>query len=60
MLRADSAFIEAVRGRNSAIRSDYADGLRTLALTLAVNKSLETREPVSPAELLLAASHGCQ
>jgi len=57
MLRADSAFIEAVRGRNSAIRSDYADGLRTLALTLAVNKSLETREP---AELLLAASHGCQ
>ena len=50
--------IEAVSsGDGSAIQSDYADSLRTLALTLAVNKSLETREPVSLAELLLAASH---
>jgi predicted dehydrogenase len=58
--RADRAFIEAVRKRDgSAVRSDYSDGLHTLALTLAVNKSLETREPVSPAELLMAASHGC-
>ena len=61
LARADRAFIEAVRTRDaSAIRSDYSDSLRTLALTLAVNKSFETCEPISPAELLMAASHGCR
>lgn len=56
--RADRAFIEAVRsGDGSAILSDYSDSLRTFALTLAVNKSFETGEPVSPTELLLSASH---
>jgi predicted dehydrogenase len=60
MARADRAFIEAVRrGDPSGIRSDYTDSLRTLALTLAVNRSFETAERVSPAEVLLAASHGC-
>ncbi|MHC4591531.1 MAG: Gfo/Idh/MocA family protein [Planctomycetota bacterium] len=57
---ADRAFIEAVRsGDRSAIRSDYSDALRTLALTLAVNKSMETGGPASPSELLMSASHGC-
>jgi myo-inositol 2-dehydrogenase/D-chiro-inositol 1-dehydrogenase len=58
MGRADRAFVQAVRtGDASGIRSSYASGVRTLALTLAVNRSIETGEPVSPAELLLAASH---
>jgi len=58
--RADRTFLEAVRNHDgSPVRSDYSDGLHTLALTLAVNKSLATCEPVSPAELLMAASHGC-
>jgi predicted dehydrogenase len=58
MGRADRAFINAVRtGDPSGICSSYASGVRTLALTLAVNRSIETGESVSPAELLLAASH---
>jgi predicted dehydrogenase len=58
MGRADRAFIQAVRtGDASRICSSYASGVRTLALTLAVNRSIETGEPVSPAELLLSASH---
>jgi predicted dehydrogenase len=60
IMSADRAFIEAVRsGDGSRLHSDYSDGLRTLALTLAVNKSVEICEPVSPSELLMAASHGC-
>jgi predicted dehydrogenase len=56
---ADRTFVEALRrGDGSAIRSDYSDSLRTLALTLAVNKSLETGEPASPTGLLMSASHG--
>ena len=58
MARADRAFIDAVRtGDGSAILSSYSDSLKTLALTLAVNRSMETGEPVSPAELLLSATH---
>ncbi len=58
MALADRAFIEAVRtGDGSAILSSYSDSLKTLALTLAVNESMETGERVSPAELLLAAAH---
>src|SRR5207248_2054091 len=35
-IREDQAFVEAVRtGRQSLIRSDYADAVKTLALTLA-------------------------
>lgn len=41
------AFIEAVKtGNRSLIRSDYSDGAKTLALTLAANRSLETGEVV--------------
>jgi phage baseplate assembly protein gpV len=41
------AFIRAVKtGDRSLIRSDYSDGAKTLALTLAANRSLETGEVV--------------
>ena len=44
----DDAFIKAVQtGDRSEIRSDYADALRTLAVTLAINQSCETGEPVN-------------
>jgi predicted dehydrogenase len=36
------AFARAVRGEGSDIRSTFADGVRTLAVTLAGNHSLET------------------
>jgi myo-inositol 2-dehydrogenase / D-chiro-inositol 1-dehydrogenase len=41
------AFIRAVRtGDRSLIRSDYRDALQTLAVTLAVNHSMDTGRPV--------------
>ncbi len=44
----DEVFISAVRtGDASAIQSPYPDAARTLELTLAANKSLETGKPVS-------------
>ena len=44
----DLAFIEAVRHQDpSPILCDYREGLRTLALTLALNESAETGESVS-------------
>jgi myo-inositol 2-dehydrogenase / D-chiro-inositol 1-dehydrogenase len=46
-LREDQAFIKAVEtGDRSEIRSDYADGAKTLAVTLAINESFQTRQPV--------------
>ena len=43
----DAAFLKAVRtGDPSEIRSSYADALKTLAVTLAANESLETGEVV--------------
>jgi len=43
----DAVFMNAVRtGNKSAIRSDYADALKTLAVTLAANKSARKGEPV--------------
>lgn len=43
----DRVFIEAVRsGDRSAIRSSYADALRTLKVTLAANESAHTGRPV--------------
>lgn len=43
----DRAFIHAVAtGDRSRIRSDYADGARTLELTLAVMRSIESGEAV--------------
>jgi predicted dehydrogenase len=45
--REDAAFITAVEtGDRSGIRSDYADGAKTLALSLAINESFQTRRPV--------------
>ena len=44
----DAVFIEAVRtGDASAIRSDYADALRSLAVSLAANRSAESGKPVA-------------
>jgi myo-inositol 2-dehydrogenase/D-chiro-inositol 1-dehydrogenase len=43
----DRAFVQAVAGGDRArIRSDYADGARTLELTLAAARSMETGEAV--------------
>jgi len=43
----DEAFIKAVEtGDRGLIRSTFADGVRTLELTLAINESMATREPV--------------
>ena len=43
----DDAFIKAVQtGDRGDIRSDYADAVKTLAVTLAINQSCETGQPV--------------
>lgn len=43
----DDAFIQAILTKNpSLVRSDYADGLRTCAVTLAANESARTGKPV--------------
>jgi len=42
-------------GDASAIKCNYEDGLRSLALTLAVNESMAKGKPVKPAALLTAA-----
>ena len=43
----DAAFIKAVKtGKADPILCTYADGLETLRITLAMNESLETRQPV--------------
>jgi len=42
----DEAFVKALQGDRSLIRSDYADGVRTLAVTLAANESMRTGKPV--------------
>ncbi len=45
--REDDVFIEAIQtGDRSKIRSDYSDALKTLAVTLAINKACETGKPV--------------
>ena len=44
----DRTFIEAVqRGDGSAIRSPYRDAMRSVAVTLACNRSMETGLPVN-------------
>ena len=44
---ADRAFIDAVKAKNPAgVKSSYADGVRSLELTLAVNKAIDTKETV--------------
>jgi predicted dehydrogenase len=44
----DAAFVDAIRRRDlSPIRSTYADGLRTAAVTLAANQSAREGRPVA-------------
>lgn len=51
MLEENRAFISALRtGDASAVRSDYADAVKTLAVTLACNESARTGQPVKVAE----------
>jgi len=52
-MTSDRTFIEAVKtGDGSKIRSPYPDALKSLAVTLAANKSLETGEAVKMDEFL--------
>ena len=49
----DRTYIEAViKGDGSAIRSPYRDALKSLAFTLACNKSMETGMPVKIDDML--------
>ena len=49
----DYAFLGAVAGCDaSKIRSDYESGLKSCAVSLAVNESMATGRPVSPSQLL--------
>lgn len=51
-LAIDTTFVEAVRtGDRSQIRSPYSDAVKTLAISLAANKSDQTGEPVRIADL---------
>ncbi|MCX6346315.1 MAG: Gfo/Idh/MocA family oxidoreductase [Armatimonadetes bacterium] len=51
MLAQNQAFIQAIQtGNISLIKSDYADAVKTLALTLACNESAMTGLPVAPKE----------
>jgi predicted dehydrogenase len=48
----DQAFVEAIRRRDPAlIRSPYADGLKTAAVTIAANQSAREGRPVAVAEV---------
>jgi predicted dehydrogenase len=50
---ADNAFVEAVRLKDkSLILSDYDEGLRTVAVTLAAGESARRNAPVQVAEML--------
>ena len=47
MAEEEAAFVHAVKtGDASRIRSDYADAVKTLAVTLAADESIRTGEPV--------------
>ena len=51
----DRAFVRAVaEGRPELIRSDYASGVRTLAVTIAGERSARSGKPVDVTELLAA------
>ena len=48
----DDAFLKAVTtGDRSGIFSDYTDAMKTLAVSLAINKSCETGQPVTVADV---------
>lgn len=54
----DRVFVQAVgAGDPSLIRSDYENGVRTLAVTLAADRSARTGQPVDVRELLEAEAH---
>jgi len=47
MHREDKSFIEdVINGEKRSIRCDYFDGLKTLKIALAVNKSMEKNKIV--------------
>ena len=51
----DAAFVEAIKtGNASLIKSDYLSGIRSLAVTIAGERSARTGKPVSVPELLKA------
>ena len=53
--REDDVFIEAVKTRDrSEIHSDYADAIRTLAVTVAVSQSVQQEGRVIPVDELLS------
>lgn len=53
MLEQDRAFVQAIaEGRPELIRSDYRNGIRTLAVTLAGEMSARTQRPVDVDALL--------
>lgn len=55
----DAAFVRAVaEGRPDLIQSDYENGLRTLAVTLAADRSQRTGQPVDLREMLRAEVPG--
>jgi hypothetical protein len=55
MVREDRAFIQAVAaGRPELIKSDYADAVRTLAVTVANDRSARSGQPVDVRALLAA------
>jgi len=48
LFETDRTFIEAIqKGDGSAIRSPYSDAVRSLELSIAANKSMETGQPVA-------------
>ena len=48
----DAIFVDAVRtGDRVTLRSDYAEGVKSLALCLAINESARLNRPVRPAAL---------
>jgi predicted dehydrogenase len=52
----DDAFVQALKtGDRSVIRSDYDEALRTLAVTLAANKSAQSGQPVRIDEFIKSA-----
>lgn len=53
MLAQDRAFVEAVaNGQPNLIKSDYLNGVRTLAVTIAGEQSARSHQPVDVMELL--------
>ncbi len=55
----DRAFVRAVaEGRPELIRSDYANAVRTLAVTIAADRSARTGRPVDVPALLAAEAPG--